>query len=206
LKILIASVIPDQIEIARNYGIHGIATNPTVLKEANLPWRDAVSKSAKLCQGPYHLQVTENECDGIVRQAYEFAELLGNRLVLKICITPEGLAAMKVLKSEGFLVNLTGIVSPLQAVIGVQAGADFVSVYVGRSNVDGIDGIAAIRNLGEYIRLHEYSTQIVAASIKEPFQMWQAGLAGAHLVACPFPTLVQSIQHPVTSASIKKLF
>lgn len=203
MKILIASVLPDQIEIAKNYGIHGIITNPTVFREAGLSWREAIRNSAPMCDGLYHLQVTAHNRDGIIRQAQEFAELLGDRLVVKICITQEGLAAMQFLKKNGYLVNLTGIISPLQAAIGLQAGVDFICVYVGRSNRAGIDGVATIRNLSEYIRLHNYSTQIVAASINEPFQLWQAGSAGAHMAACPLPVLTQSTLHPVTAASIE---
>lgn len=202
MRILIASLEPAEIVAARDYGIHGIITNPTVLAAARRPWRTAVQAAAALAPGPFHLQVISDTCADMVREAEEFAELLGERLVVKICISREGLAAGQLLRHRGIAVNITGIVTAMQASIAIQGGADYVALYVGRAERAGIDGVQLVRAVAEYIQVHRYQTQIVAASLQSAAQMFEAGRAGAHVAAAPFALLDQAIRHPVTDSSI----
>jgi len=203
MKIMLASVDPAEIEKAKDYGIHGIVTNPTVLAMAKRPWREAVREAAQMVGGPFHLQVVSDDRAGIMREAEEFASLLGDRLVVKICITREGLAAGQMLCKRGIAVNITGIVSAVQASVAIQGGADYVALYMNRAERAGIDGVLLVRDVANYIKLHGYPAQIVAASIQGPVQMLEAGLVGAHIAAAPFSVLEQAIKHPVTEISIE---
>jgi transaldolase len=203
MKIMLASVDPAEIVAAKDYGIHGIITNPTVLAQAKRPWREAVREAAALADGPFHLQVVSDDRAGMVREAEEFAELLGERLVVKICITQEGLATGQMLRRQGIAVNITGIVTAVQASVAIQGGADFVALYIGRADRAGMDGLQMVRDVADFVVRHGYPTQIVAASIQDPAQMFAAGLAGAHIAAAPFGVLEEAIRHPVTDSSIE---
>ena len=94
MKLLIAGVEPDEVKKAADYGAHGIITNPTVLAHAGTAWKRKLTESAKVLAGPIFLQLTESGRSGMVDQAHRFQDLIGDRLVLKICISREGLAVM----------------------------------------------------------------------------------------------------------------
>jgi transaldolase len=119
LKILIASIDEKDLVGARDYAVHGIITNPTIVAEVSKPWKEAVSNAARLIDGPFHLQISEDKRDDIIAQAEEFASVLGDRLIVKMCLTQESLAAMQVLQARGFKINLTGIVSIPQSFFAI---------------------------------------------------------------------------------------
>lgn len=202
MKILIASIDEKDLVGAKDYAVHGIITNPTIVAEVRKPWKEAVAKAAKIIDGPFHLQITERKRDDIVRQAEEFQSVLGDRLIVKMCITQESLAAMQVLKKRGLQVNLTGIVSIPQSFYAIQAGADFISIYMGRADDIGGDGVGVVRKAANMTKNGCYSTEIVAASIRGVSHYIDATEAGAHWAACPFNVLPKLIKHPVTDKSI----
>jgi len=68
LKILIASIDEKDLVGARDYAVHGIITNPTIVAEVKKPWKEAVSNAARLIDGPFHLQISENKRDDIIAQ------------------------------------------------------------------------------------------------------------------------------------------
>lgn len=202
MRVLIASLDEKELVGAKDYGVYGIITNPTIVAANKEPWKKSVERAAKIIDGPFHLQITEDYRDGILRQAEEFAEVLGERLVVKVCLTQESLAAMQTLKQRGYKVNLTGIVSIPQTFVAVQSGADFVSIYAGRADDIGADGIDVIQTTVDYIRQFGYKTNVVAASIRGVAHYVDSAKAGAHWIACPYPILAQSIKHPVTDKGI----
>jgi transaldolase len=202
LKILIASIDEKDLIGAKDYGVHGIITNPTIVAEVRKPWKEAVSDAAKVIEGPFHLQITEDKRDGIIAQAEEFASVLGDRLIVKMCISQESLAAMQVLQDRGLKVNLTGIVSIPQSFFAIQAGADFISIYMGRADDVGGDGVGVVRSAANMAKNGGYKTEIVAASIRGVSHYIEATEAGAHWAACPYKVLPKLIQHPVTDKSI----
>jgi len=202
MKILMASVEPEDAKLGRDIGAHGIITNPSVLAAAGAIWREKLGKAAEILPGPIHLQLTEESEDSMIKQAVEFREIAGERLVVKICITRTGLAVMRELQHRGLAVDITAIVTLNQAAVAAQAGADYLAVYMGRVDRFGEDGSALIGEIRRYLDLHGFAARIVAASVQNRLHFKNASLFGAHYAACP-PGLVSSlISHPVTDQSI----
>lgn len=202
MKFLIASIIPSEVERAAQFGVHGIITNPSVIRETPSPWQAQLEQSMALQPGPIHLQATESGRDAIVRQMEGFRALAGERLVAKLCLGVQELAAMRDLHAAGIPVNVTGITTPLQALVAVQAGAEFVSLYVGRAEKFGDDGLQAIADVRQLLVQHGYPAQIIAASLQHKQHLWAAAQAGAHLAAVPLNLMEAALEHPVLSASI----
>lgn len=203
MKVLIASLDNNDLINAKDFGVHGIITNPTLVSAIDKPWKESVKNAAKIIQGPFHLQITEDNKENIIKQAEEFAEVLGDRLVVKICITKESLAAMQVLKKRGFKVNLTCIVSIPQTYFAIQSGADFISIYMGRADDIGIDGVKVISSAINLIDKLNYQTEVIAASMRGVKHYTQAAEAGAHWSACPYFILAKLIKHSVTDKSFE---
>ena len=149
--------------------------------------------------GDFHLQITEDhDRDAAMRQVDAFREVLGERLVVKACINQEMLSVIPRVRAMGHKVNITGIVTATQAYIATQAGADFLSIYLGRAENAGIDSIDLIAKADAFIRREGFDCQIVAASLKGVAQFDQAVVAGANFAACPYPLLQQLIRHSST--------
>ena len=202
MRILTASANKEEILEAKAYGAYGIVTNPTVIAHEKRPWRQSVEESASVLDGPYHLQVTEEEPDKIRRQVEEFYDVLGDRLIIKACITKTNLSFIDEWHENRFKVNITGIVSIPQAFVAIQAKADFVSIYLGRADKIGINGVEVVQKASQLINLNNYKCEVVSANIKDPLHFVDAALAGSDWVACPVPLMRILIEHPVTTQSI----
>lgn len=203
MKILAASVNKQELLEAKKYGAYGIITNPTVIAVEKKPWKEVVAESAEILDGPFHLQVTETEPDKIRRQIDDFYSVIGDRLVIKACITECNLSLIDEWHKNNFKVNITGIVSIPQAFVAIQAKADFLSVYLGRADKIGADGVNVIENASKLISLKNYACEVIAASVKDPMHYVHAALAGADWIACPIPLMSLLIDHPITTTSIE---
>jgi transaldolase len=138
----------------------------------------------------------------MVDQARRFQELVGERLVLKICISREGLAAMQTLRGEGIPVAMTAVASVMQADIAAQAGADYLALYMGRADRFGSSGADLIGRVVELVKIHGYPSRVVAASIQHPLHFEEAAERGAHYAASPIGPIEQAMNHPITETSI----
>lgn len=205
MRILIASIVPEELTQARDFGIHGIITNPTIVAAIDKPWEVSVREAAEvITDGDFHLQITEDhDREAAMRQVAAFHEALGARLVVKACINQEMLSIIPRVKALGLKVNITGIVTATQAYIAAQAGVDFVSIYLGRADSAGIDSVDLVRKAEAFIRREGFACRIVAASLKGVAQFDSATVAGASYAACPFPLLEQLVRHSATDASIE---
>jgi len=205
VRILIASIVLEELTQAGDFGIHGIITNPTIVAVVDKPWEVSVREAAEvITDGDFHLQITEDhDREAAMRQVAAFREVLGDRLVVKACINQEMLSIIPRVKGMGLKVNITGIVTSTQAYLAAQAGADFVSIYLGRADNAGIGSIDLVSKADAFIKREGFDCRIVAASLKGLAQFDSATVAGASYAACPFPLLEQLVQHSATDASIE---
>jgi transaldolase len=124
---------------------------------------------------------------------------------IKIPVTAEGLKATTVLSEEGIDVNMTLCFSPNQALLGALAGAAYVSIFIGRLDDIGQDGMQVVEDtltiLGNY---PELDARLIAASIRHPMHVTSAAMMGADIATVPYAVLMQMIQHPLTDIGIKR--
>jgi transaldolase len=120
-------------------------------------------------------------------------------------MTAEGLKAVKVLSSEGIKTNVTLVFTANQALLAANAGATYVSPFLGRLDdistrgIDLIDEIQAI-----FDNYPEIDTQIICASVRNPMHVTECALAGADIATVPFKVIMQMVNHPLTDAGIEK--
>ena len=204
MRILIGSVTPLELKEARDYGVLGIATNATVFLGLGKCWQDVVKDTFPVMpEGEFHMQAADDyDIDAAKKTILEFKELIGDRLVVKLCVTQEMLSLIPWCHERNIKVNMTCITTLVQAIVCMQAGADYVSIYIGRAERAGIDAITAIENAAKIIRNNNYNCKIVAASISDPDHFVRAAVAGADIAAVPWPVLRQLIRHEVTDRGI----
>ena len=76
-------------------------------------------------------RVVSEDAAGMIKEGREIAAIHPN-MIVKIPMTVEGLKAVKVLASEGIKTNVTLIFSANQALLAANAGATYVSPFLGR--------------------------------------------------------------------------
>ncbi|MFT7971856.1 transaldolase family protein, partial [Salmonella enterica] len=75
-------------------------------------------------------------------------------IVVKIPVTAEGLAAIKLLKKEGIPTLGTAVYSASQGLLAALAGAKYVAPYVNRVDAQGGDGIRMVQELQSLLEMH----------------------------------------------------
>ena len=146
----------------------------------------------------------------IAKEGRDFNEVIKEitsihpNMVVKIPMTVEGLKAVKVLSSEGIKTNVTLIFSANQAILAANAGATYVSPFLGRLDDISQPGIELIRQISEIFDIYGYDTEIIAASIRNPIHVTDCALAGADIATIPYKVIEQMTKHPLTDQGIEK--
>ena len=126
-------------------------------------------------------------------------------ILVKIPMTVEGLKATKVLSSEGIKCNVTLIFSANQALLAARAGAAYVSPFLGRLDDISMPGIDLIEQISDmFANYPDISTEIIAASIRNPIHVTDCALAGADIATVPYAVIEQMTKHPLTDQGIAK--
>jgi transaldolase len=146
----------------------------------------------------------------------------------------EGLKAVKELSKQKIPVNCTLIFTPEQALMAAKAGAKYISPFAGRIDdyirdlnkikysksdyfpqaglIDAeikddngiVSGIELVKECVEILKIHKLNSEIIAASMRNPRQIREAALAGAHIATVPFSVLKELVKHPKTYEGMKK--
>jgi transaldolase len=150
--------------------VHGITTNPTLLKRAGirraqLPrlFDALIGLGSKQVQA----QVHKSEAEAIIKDAEKLiAGFDPGQIVVKIPATREGLRAGAALSAQGTPVTYTAVYAPEQAHFAAQLGAAYAAPYLGRLEDSGIDGLALIAQMQAIIDRSEAPTRLLVASIR----------------------------------------
>ena len=139
----------------------------------------------------------------MIKEGREIAAIHKN-MIVKIPMTAEGLKATKVLSKEGIKTNVTLIFSATQALLAANAGATYVSPFLGRIDDISMIGMDLVRDIAEIFAIHGIETQIIAASVRNPIHVIEAAKAGADISTIPYSLVMQMLQHPLTDQGLEK--
>ncbi len=138
----------------------------------------------------------------------EEAKRLNNAIpgiVVKIPVTAEGLAAIKLLKKKEGIVTLgTAVYSASQGLLAALAGAKYVAPYVNRVDAQGGDGIRMVQELQTLLEHHAPDSMVLAASFKTPRQALDCLLAGCRAITLPLDVAQQMLNTPAVESAIEK--
>ena len=206
MQIFVDTANIDQIRQAARLGvISGVTTNPSLLsKEGTADYEAVVKEICSIVKGPVSVEVLSEEADAMIAEARAKATWAPN-VNIKIPITAEGLRATSVLSQENVKINMTLCFSPNQALLGALAGATYVSIFIGRLDDAGHDGMQVVEDTISILENYpDLGAQVIAASIRNPMHVTYAAMAGADIATIPYGVLMQMIQHPLTDVGIKR--
>jgi len=205
MRIFLDTASVDEIRQAARLGvISGVTTNPSlVAKEKREDMRAVIQEIASIIDGPISAEVLSLEPEAMIQEAREVSSWSPN-VVVKIPISASGLEAISVLSKERIKTNLTLCFSLNQALLGAIAGATYVSLFVGRLDDIGHDGMQLVSEIVKVFDRYKLPSQVIAASIRHPLHVIVAAQAGAHIATIPYTVLMQMIKHPLTDIGISR--
>ena len=204
MKVFLDSASISDVKEAASWGIlGGVTTNPTLAAKEGRDFKANIKEISALVDGPVSAEVIGTARDEMVSEARELVRIADN-VVIKIPVCPEGLGATKTLMEEGVHVNMTLVFSVNQAILAARAGAAFVSPFLGRLDDIGTDGLERLAEMVESFRNYDFSTEIIAASIRSPMHVVKAALIGADIATIPFKVIEQMMKHPLTDAGMER--
>ena len=184
--------------------VSGVTTNPSLVsREGKVDYRKLVEEICAIVPGPVSTEVLGRDVKTMVAEARDIARWADN-VVVKIPASLEGVEATAVLAKENVKVNFTLCFTLNQAILAAEAGARFISPFVGRLDDIGEDGMMVVADIVEYLDHYQLSTQVIAASIRHPQHCLMAAKAGAHIATVPYEVLLQMVRHPLTDIGIQR--
>jgi transaldolase len=185
--------------------IDGVTTNPSLLaKEGKKDIREVIKEICGIVKNPISVEVMSIDAHGMVEEAKEWASLDKN-IVIKIPMCVEGLKAVDTLEKLEIPTNVTLIFSTNQAILALNAGADYISPFLGRIDDVGGDGLKLVTEIMSVMNNYLVNgSEVIAASIRSPQQIIECAKLGVDIVTVPFSVLKQMYEHPQTKAGIQK--
>ena len=205
-----------------------------MMRAGRSDYKEVTQEVCYIVQGPISAEVTELEADKMVEQAQEIAQwsphvvikipvtaegLKAMNTLFDLEIEPEGIChdcarlgqcdtdldiARDLVYTWGIRTNATLVFSANQALLAALAGASFVSIFVGRLDDAGNDGMQVVADTVEIFETYGLGTEIIAASIRHPMHIVEAALLGADIATMPYDILMKAIKHPLTDVGIER--
>jgi transaldolase len=206
MKFFIDTANLDQIKEANELGIlDGVTTNPSLMAKEGIKGEAAVMQHyltiCEMVDGDISAEVISTDFDGMVAEGKKLAALHKN-IVVKVPMIKEGIKAIKWFTDNGIRTNCTLVFSAGQAILAAKAGASYVSPFLGRIDDSGWDGMDLIHQIRQIYSIQGYSTEILAASIRNPLHIIKCAEAGADVCTCPLSSILGLLKHPLTDLGL----
>jgi transaldolase len=204
MKLFIDTGSVAEVEEIAGWGIlSGATTNPSLLAKEDGDPGDIIRRICDLVNGPTSAEVVSSDAAGMVAEGRALSGL-HEHVVVKTPFSKAGLAACKELSSDGIPVNMTLVFSANQALLAAEAGATYISCFMGRLDDISIDSTEVVREIVEALRPGRVASQVLAASMRHPGHMVTAARLGCEVSTAPAKVLRQMLDHPLTTAGIER--
>lgn len=183
--------------------LDGVTTNPTLVAKEGRQFEEVLKEICALGVPSVSAEVVATETAGMLAEGRHLAKIHPS-IYVKVPMTPAGLTATKVLRSEGIRVNMTLVFSANQALLAAKVGASYVSPFIGRLDDQGEVGMDLIRDIREIYRNYRFPTEVLVASVRHPVHVLEAAKLGADIATMPFAVMEKLAQHPLTDLGLAR--
>ena len=203
MKLFIDTGSVAEVEEIAAWGVlSGATTNPSLLAKEDGDPGDIIRRICDLVDGPTSAEVVSNDAEGMIAEGRALARL-HQHIVVKVPFSEPGLTATRELSSEGIRVNMTLVFSATQALLTAEAGATYVSCFMGRVDDISVDSTAVVAEIVDALG-PDRDAQVLAASLRNPMHAVTAARLGCEVATIPGKVLRQMLVHPLTEAGIER--
>ena len=182
MKFFIDTANLEQIREANALGVlDGVTTNPSLMAKEGI-------------------KGVENQHKHYI----EICNIVDGDVVVKVTCIENGIKAIKYFSNKGIRTNCTLVFSAGQALLAAKAGATYVSPFVGRLDDICSDSVGLVAQIVDLYQTYDYTTQVLAASIRNTLHILQCAEVGADVVTCPLSAIKGLLTHPLTDIGLEK--
>lgn len=203
MKFFVDTADIDAIKELNDLGmVDGVTTNPSIIAKSG---RDIIEVTKEICSvvsGPVSAEVVALDAEGMLAEGRKLAKIAPN-IAVKVPLTWAGLKTCKTLTDEGTMVNVTLCFSANQALLAAKAGATFISPFIGRLDDINLDGLELIEDIRTIYDNYGFTTQILAASIRNANHMSDCAKIGADVATAPPAVIKGMANHILTDKGLE---
>ena len=204
MKLFIDTANVDEIKEIAEWGVvDGVTTNPSLIAKEKRDFKEVVTEITGIVDGPISAEVVSLKHDEMVEEAKELAKIHKN-IIIKVPMTEEGLIAVKELHAMGIKTNVTLVFTSTQALLAANAGASYVSPFLGRLDDISTNGLNLIEEIMDIFNNYDYDTEVIAASIRHPMHVVECARLGCDIATVPYKVFKQMLHHPLTDSGIER--
>ena len=182
MKFFIDTANLEQIREANALGVlDGVTTNPSLMAKEGI-------------------KGVENQHKHYI----EICNIVDGDVSAEVPCIENGIKAIKYFSNKGIRTNCTLVFSAGQALLAAKAGATYVSPFVGRLDDICSDGVGLVAQIVDLYQTYDYTTQVLAASIRNTLHILQCAEVGADVVTCPLSAIKGLLTHPLTDIGLEK--
>ena len=208
MELFLDTASTEEVKKILPWGIlSGLTTNQKIfLQEGGVDFKERALELISLVKAPVSLELTTNTLGDMVREAREYYSWDPRHVVVKVAMKGDGtgLEAIHKLSSEGIPINATVMITPLQAILAAKAGANYVSLFFNRIRDAGEDPVLAIKQTRTLLDADAVKAKIIAGSIRQPKDVLEAAVAGAHVLTIPYKIMAQLPFHSKSEETIRE--
>lgn len=208
MKFFIDTANLEQIQEAQDLGIlDGVTTNPSLMAKEGITGEANVRAHYKaicdIVEGDVSAEVISTTYEEMIKEGEELAAI-DDKIVVKVPMIKDGIRAIRYFTDNDIRTNCTLVFSAGQAILAAKAGATYLSPFIGRVDDISWDGTELIEQISNIYAIQGFSTEILAASIRNPLHIVKAAEAGADVCTCPLSSILGLLNHPLTDIGLAK--
>jgi len=208
MKFFIDTANLEQIQEAQDLGIlDGVTTNPSLMAKEGITGEANVRAHYKaicdIVEGDVSAEVISTTYEEMIKEGEELAAI-DDKIVVKVPMIKDGIKAIRYFTDNDIRTNCTLVFSAGQAILAAKAGATYLSPFIGRVDDISWDGTELIEQISNIYAIQGFSTEILAASIRNPLHIVKAAEAGADVCTCPLSSILGLLNHPLTDIGLAK--
>jgi len=178
--------------------IDGVTTNPSIIAKEGAGFEKRVREIVQLmAPRPVSVEAMSEGESELVAEAKGLSTW-GENVVVKMPLTPAGVAATYALSEGGIKTNVTMVASANQVLLAAKAGATYISIIIGRIDAMGFPGAEVVRDAVAILRNYGFGSKLILGSMRHPIHVLEAAKGGVDVVTVSFALLDSLYQHPLT--------
>ena len=154
------------------YPIDGITTNPKMIGALGKREYAGILRELRGIVGERKLftQVTSENYEDILKEAAYIVSVAGPDTYVKVPANEVGIRAIQTLHRQGYRTLGTLCFTAIQAVMALQAGADYVAVLYNYMVEAGYDASKTLKDIAAYVRESGCSGKLMGVGVRSQMQ------------------------------------
>jgi TalC/MipB family fructose-6-phosphate aldolase len=203
------ALIEEVARLRATFPVAGVTTNPSILLDAvergqRLRDVDALRGLLQTGDGPVFAQPVADSADRLRADGERYLALDPARIVLKLPMTADGIAAGRALRTAGARIAYTAVSSLAQAWLAASAGADWVIPYFSRLRRAGVDPCERVKGIARLLAAQECGARLLVASVKSSADVVEAVSLGARDITARPEVIRDLIEDALTTEAVAR--